>query len=204
MRAGRAEIARRAAAAAVALLALSALAQTMYKWTDKDGKTQYADQPPKGFSGPVTKIETDPAPVPVAPVPPIARPRADGDDEKPKAVDINKARRERRERLEAQLERARARVALARKALAEGGDPGDGEMQVIQQRHPRDPRREGKDAPRGNCMSKTLADGKPSWTCPTIVPGDGYFDRQKSLEEAVRKAEEALEAAELAYRRGVD
>lgn len=200
MRAAATDLARRAALLAVCLAAFSAAGQTMYKWVGPDGQTHYADKPPKGFAGPVTKIETDPAP----PRPPAAartaKPPVDAGEEKP-AVDLNKARRERRERLEAAVEQARERLALARKALAEGADPGEGELQVIQQRYPQ---RRGKEAPRGNCMSRPGADGKPGWTCPTVIPGEGYFERQKSLEEAVRKAEEALEAAELAWRRGVD
>ena len=41
------------------LAAASAWPQALYKWTDKDGKVQYADKPPLRFEGPVTKIEID-------------------------------------------------------------------------------------------------------------------------------------------------
>jgi outer membrane protein TolC len=40
--------------------------------------------------------------------------------------------------------------------------------------------------------------------CPAMVPGEGYYDRIRVLEEAVASAEQALELAERAYRQGVD
>jgi hypothetical protein len=40
--------------------------------------------------------------------------------------------------------------------------------------------------------------------CPTFVPTPEYHEKITRLEEDVRKAEEALSAAELAWRRGVD
>ena len=61
--AGRRSAALAAAAAALAL-SLPIAAQVLYKWIDADGKVQYSDQPPKKHSGPVTRIEPDPAPAP--------------------------------------------------------------------------------------------------------------------------------------------
>ena len=40
--------------------------------------------------------------------------------------------------------------------------------------------------------------------CPTLVPGEPYYDRVKQLEDAVKAAEDDLADAEPAYRRGVD
>ena len=40
--------------------------------------------------------------------------------------------------------------------------------------------------------------------CPALIPNDAYYERQKQLEDAVKKAEEEVAAAEDAYRRGVD
>lgn len=40
--------------------------------------------------------------------------------------------------------------------------------------------------------------------CPTRVPNDAYYERQKKLEEELKAAEEELAEAERAYRRGTD
>ncbi len=44
-------------------IALPADAQqrTLYKWTDRDGKVQYSDKPPTGFTGEIERLEIDPA-----------------------------------------------------------------------------------------------------------------------------------------------
>ena len=213
---------RYAAALIVAALAAStaAVAQTMYKWIDAQGRVQYSDKPPKGFKGEVTKIETDPAPPP-----PLAPPRASKPaPEAEPANDINAKRRATRERLAANIERAREKLEKARKALAGAGGPEPDERQVIQQRVTQgagnpmplpipntDPTqatlaRGGMHgmAGRSNCREVPLADGKKTTICPTAVPGEAYFDRVRELEEAVAKAEEELAAAQTAYRRGVD
>jgi hypothetical protein len=70
-----------ALALAVALAASTpgsgALAQTLYKWIDKDGKVQYTDKPPVNFKGEVTRIEADAQPPPLKPAPkPAAKPQA--------------------------------------------------------------------------------------------------------------------------------
>jgi hypothetical protein len=59
-------------------------------------------------------------------------------------------------------------------------------------------------APRSNCRTVVGSDRKRTTICPTIVPGPDYFERIERLEEAVRKAQAELDAAERAYRRGVD
>jgi hypothetical protein len=48
------------------------------------------------------------------------------------------------------------------------------------------------------------ANGKAVTVCPTIIPNQAYQERIAALEEAVRKAEDDVAAAETAYRRGVD
>ena len=40
-----------AAAIALAIAVAPAGAQTLYKWVDDSGKTQYSDKPPKAFKG---------------------------------------------------------------------------------------------------------------------------------------------------------
>ena len=180
-------------------------AQTLYKWIDKDGKTHYADKPPAGFKGELTRIEADAVPPPLPPRPAAAK-KADGDDDaKEKRPDLATRRRADRERLAERVASARAKLEQARAALAAGEPALDEEKQMVQQHHPRDARRPSSTpAPRQNCMSTTAADGRSVWNCPTPIPGESYFARQKTLEEAVQKAEEELAEAERAYRRGVD
>jgi hypothetical protein len=59
-------------------------------------------------------------------------------------------------------------------------------------------------SPRSNCRVVTDTDGKSTLICATMVPNEAYRERQQKLEEAVRRAEEEVAAAEQAYRRGVD
>jgi len=180
-----------------------ASAQTLYKWVDKDGNTHYSDKQPVGFKGEVTRIEADAQPEPTPKLPAKAS-KAEADEDE-KAPDIAARRRAERERLAARLAMARARLEEARKALVDGEDVRDGEKQMVQQRHDRNERRPDRTpAPRLNCASQKATDGRAIWNCPTPIPGEAYFSRQKALEEAVQKAEEDLAEAERAYRRGVD
>jgi hypothetical protein len=196
------------AALAASTPGAGAIAQTLYKWTDKDGKVQYADKPPVNFKGEVTRIETDAVPDPVKPaVKPAARPEADLDEKagKEKAPSTAARRRADRERLAERLAAARAKVEEARAALAGGEAVLQEEKQIVQQHHPRNARRpEFTPPPRLNCMGEQAADGRAVWNCPTPIPNESYYARQKSLEEALQKAEEELAEAERAYRRGVD
>ena len=198
----------------------AALSQAFYKWTDKDGKVQYADQPPKNFTGPIIRVEPDAKADATAlpPVPPKLGTKAA--EEAPPPPDMATKRRDLRKKLEANLTRARENLELAKLALAEAATPQDSERQVIQQRVDQRALAPGPGsastggmhgsggmhggAPRSNCRSVKGSDGKVVTTCPTLVPNDAYYDHIQKLEEAVRKAEEELEAAEQAYRRGVD
>lgn len=187
-----------------ALLAASgfAMAQTLYRWTDADGKTHYGDRPPKEAIG-VTKVDTGPETntlnAPLAPAPKAA-PAADV-PAKVAAPDRNTQRRDTRERLAAELKRARDNLEAAKKTLAEGGDMRDDERQSVQQRSGSPP---VTPTARQNCRQVTDKNGKPALMCPASVPNEQYYDRIAQLEEAVRKAEEEVAAAENAYRRGVD
>lgn len=184
-------------------VAASAVAQTMYKWTDAQGRIQYSDRPPKDFKGEVTRIESDAQP-PQAPawVPKAAEPRAQEGKQVEKASgDMNSRRRALREKLAADVTAARARLEAAKKALEEAEGPQVGERQVVQQRFPRGTQPK---TPRSNCREVVASDGKKSLMCPALVPGEGYYDRIRLLEEAVAKAEEDLTLAERAYRQGAD
>lgn len=196
----------------VALCALAIIAangsdvlaqQVLYKWTDDSGKTQYSDKPPNNFKGEVTRIDTDVNP------PPVVAPRnaesAKGEaaaSDKPPA-DWLAQKRAKRAELEANLAHARENLDNARKALAETSDPQPDEIQVIQNRIDRSGTN-GAQVGRSNCRQITAQDGKLATVCPGVVPNPAYYERIQQLEEAVRKAEEELSAAELAYRRGAD
>jgi len=190
-----------------ALLAVASSAvlaqQTLYKWTDEEGKTQYSDTPPKNFKGTVTRIESDANP------PPVAAPRkADSvkteaaASDKPPADALTQKRAKRAE-LEGNLARARENLDNVKKALAETSDPQPDEVQVIQNRVDRSGT-SGAQVARSNCRQITGRDGKTATICSGVVPNPAYYERIQQLEEALRKAEEELRAAEQAYRRGVD
>lgn len=174
----------------------------MYRWTDAQGRIQYSDRPPKDFKGEVTKIEADvqpPAPPPIAkPAPPRIEPAKAA--EKP-AGDLNSRLRATREKLAADVDRARERLDAAKKARDGDAGPGVDERQVVQQRFPKGTQ---PATPRSNCRQVAGADGKAQLMCPALVPGEAYYARVKELDDAVAKAEEDLEAAEQAYRRGTN
>ena len=200
--------ARRAALAAAAALALSLplAAQVLYKWIDADGKVQYSDQPPKKHSGPVTRIEPDPAPVPdparkpfvVQPKPAVAVPKAATPADDPATM-----RRATRDGLEKRLVAAREKLDAARKALADTSDPAPEERQVVQQTAKAGGGMHGLSGARSNCRT-TNDKGKAVVSCPTMILKEEYFDRVGKLEDAIRVAEQELAEAEQAWRRGVD
>ena len=218
----------RDASALAAILALSvaafcgdAAAQVLYKWLDKDGKTQYSDRPPKNFSGEVTRLEPDeqPPPVPRAAPKPAAKPTERSDEAAAAAPDYSAQRRELRRKLQADVANARLKLDSAKAALEAAAAPNDDERQVIQQKVEKGrPPGAGSastggmmgsggmhgGAARSNCRTVKGNDGKTITTCPTMVPNDAYYDRVKQLEDAVKAAEEELAGAEQAYRRGVD
>jgi hypothetical protein len=185
-----------------------AMAQTLYRWSDADGKTHYGDRPPKNAIG-VTRIDTGPDTqtlnAPLAPAPPEVAPKAApvpaGAPEKAAAPNRATQRRETRERLRAEIDRAVANLELAKKRLADGDEMQDDERQVVQRTGGKPP---VTPQAQQNCRQVTGKDGKLALMCPLSVPSEQYYDRIAKLEEAVRQAEEALAAAEAAYRRGVD
>lgn len=181
--------------------------QVLYKWIDDSGKTQYSDRPPKNFNGAVTRIETD------VNAPPVAVPRkaesakadgAKGEGVRDTPTDYLTKRREKRAELEANRTRARENAESAKKALDEGSDPQADELQVIRNRADNNGGRAGPGVARSNCRQVRGAEGKLATICAGTVPTTEYYDRIAQLQESLRKAEEALSAAEDAYRRGVD
>ena len=124
-------------------------------------------------------------------------------------ADVAQKRRELRDRLEADLARARAKLELAKAHLADDTAPEENERQIVQQRVEKGMPMPGSgamhgSAERSNCRVVTDNAGKNTLICGTMIPNEAYRERQQKLEDAVRKAEEELAAAEQAYRRGVD
>jgi hypothetical protein len=219
-----------AAAIAAAAFCAAAQAADLYRWTDAGGGTHYGDKPPKGALN-VTRIDVDTASStmpsrPAAPATPAGAPaRADG-AAAPAPPDLLTQRRATRARLEANVATAQARLDLARKNLAEAAELQPDEQQVVQQRtdvaQPKPVADTGSSAAdgalpqaahggmmgmypnRSNCTTSRVANGKAVVTCPTIIPNQAYLERVTALEDAVRKAEDDLAAAQTAYRRGVD
>ena len=194
------------AALAFALaLAPAALAQTLYKWIDADGKTQYSDKPPKEFKGEVTRIEPDfdrTTPPVVAPPPPVAPVAPEKAKAAPPTDDVLARRRAARAQLEARLANARTNVDAAKKALADTESPEVGERQTVQQRSAGGGMH-GMTA-RSGCRVEIGKDGRRSVMCPVSIPTPEFHERVARQEDTLRKAEEELAAAEEAWRRGVD
>jgi hypothetical protein len=197
--------ARSLALLAAGFLALAAQAQVLYKWIDAQGRVQYSDQPPKNFKGEVTRLEPDAAPIPApAQAPPAKAPAPLPKAEPapiPASVDPAVKRKELRAKLEGDIARARENLAKARKAREEEASPGVDERQVVQQNFAPGTQ---PATPRSNCREVVAANGKKGLMCPALVPSQAYYERMQQLDEAVARAEADLEAAERAYRRGVD
>jgi len=190
----------RAAFVVAALLAGAGAAsaqQVLYKLIAKDGRITYSDHAPKNFDGKVVRLEPDtesnqmPFKRPTAVTPSTSGSSTYGAD-----------RTANREGLAKALRSAQDKVDAARKAKAQGDEPGPDEMQVIQQRFA--PLKAGQSPPRSNCRNATDSQGRPIMLCAAQVPGEAYYDRQKKLEAELDKALEELADAERAYRRGAD
>jgi hypothetical protein len=191
---------------AAMLVAGTATAQVLYKWIDDQGKTQYSDRPPKNFKGELIRIDTtegDKTTLPPAAPPAPAKPAsaAPANIKITPIDDVAAKRRATRTRLEEQLTKAREKVASAKAALEQAQVPEPDDRQIVQQRtagggmHGM--------APRSNCRVEGSGATK-TLMCPTFVPTPEYHEKITRLEEDVRKAEDDLSAAELAWRRGVD
>lgn len=192
---------RFARCAALATLLAIGVAQadvrTLYRWTDAQGRVQYSDKPPPAsFKGEVARIEVDTDSNTSAAETPRP-PRVAPDVLKDVTPDVGKARREKRAKLEEAVRKAEQRVAEAKAALEQGVEPKEDEQGVIQRRYAQ------PQAGKTNCRVVTEGDRK-AVICPAITPNEQYYERQKSLEEGLRKAEQELNDAEVAYRRGVD
>lgn len=168
----------------VALAAVSGLhAQQLWKYVGKDGKVTYSDKPPKPGEK-AEEVKNDPR-VNILETPKATKDGATGKSGAPSQAlkDVNSraaARADQRDKLREAVDSAREELESAKKALEEGRDPLPEEVQIVVGRN-----KDG--APTG----KNAGIRKPE-----------YYKRIEGLEEAVKKAEAALETAERNYRRG--
>lgn len=206
-------------ALALACLAGTVAGQALYKWTDDQGRTHYSDRPPKDYKGPLTRIEREPpGPTPQSPAAAPGTPAPSREEAKPAGAapagaeakedarppqDIAGKRRDTREKLRAEIDAAQARLDAARAELAAAAEPGPDDQQVIQQ-YPKGQPGMLQPSQRSNCVPVQGPDGKTYTRCAALVPNASYYERVTALEAKVKAAEEALEGAERAYRRGVD
>jgi hypothetical protein len=178
-------------------LAAHAEGQVLYKLIDRKGRVTYSDTEPKNFDGEVIRVETDATSNIMPGMPPSGRSSSSG-----QAKDGLSPRQVARAELEKRLRAAQDKVEAARKAKAEGEDPLPEEMQTIQKRFA--PLAQGQAPPGSNCMSLVDPYGMAFLSCPSRVPNEDYYARQKALEDALKQADEELALAERAYRRGTD
>ncbi len=156
---------------AAAVTAFSVSAETLYRYTDKDGKVTYSDKAPKPGEkaepvnvekgdriGNTVKLETK-----------------DSKGVQQQFSDIKArgdARVAARDKLQKEVDDAEERLARAKKALETGRDPKEGEQRIVVR-------------PGGNAVIRT----------------EEYYSRVANLELAVKKAEEAVVAAKDKYNR---
>ena len=178
-------------------LALPASGQVLYKLVDRQGRVTYSDSEPKNFDGTVTRLESDTT----SNILPSAKP-GEVATKAGAAPGIGEIRRAAREDLDKKLRVAQARVEAARKAKTEGDEPLPDELQTIQHRSA--PLKAGQQPPNPNCFVATDPNGAATLNCPSRAPGEAYYERQKKLADDLKRAEEELELAERAYRRGTD
>jgi hypothetical protein len=200
----------------------------LYRWHDANGGVHYGDRPPKDALG-LSRVDIDAAVATMPSTPREAVPApANAASPAPRgaqAPDLLSQRRATRDKLEANLALAREKLDLARKNLAEATDMSPEEQQVVMSKvadapagtgtptDAVDPARMqvantgtyGNVSRRSNCfVAMGKQSGKSGVVCPTIIPNQAYRDRIGALEDAVKKAEDDVTAAENAYRRGVD
>lgn len=181
--------------AVVCLLPALAGAQVLYRYLDKEGRVVLSDRPPA--QGAFERIESDPN------TNVIQSPRRSSDTPSTAGSTLARERQQRRDKLRAAIDEARKRLEAAQAALRAGQDPQEGEWRPVQVR----PDNQGKPNSKGQVTAlggKVVCPidpyGKPLCVSGNS-PGEEYYKRIEMLEDAVRKAEQALHAAEQDYRR---
>lgn len=113
--------------AGIALLgSMAAVAQTVYKLIDKDGKVSYVQEPPKYYEGKVIRIDIDPnANKATLQAPDASR---GGEPGVPGATKPGNQQTDKEQRLDA----AHEKLEQAKKALADAREnPGEGDIQRL-------------------------------------------------------------------------
>ena len=118
-------------------------------------------------------------------------------------IEMAAKKRAERDKLEANVDRPRASGSSAAKAALDSATPGGrtsarsssngrtqahpvpGPVVLDYGRHVRHGRHEWL-APRSNCYVANNANGTPVQTCRTLVPSEAYYDRIKTLQDAVK------------------
>lgn len=151
-----------------------AIAQALWKYTDKDGKVTYADRPPReGETAVRVNIDTSkPAPPPPSKASPKANATAGGVDAR-----LN-ARVAAREQYRQKMDAAREELDRAKQALEAGREVREGDTTVVVGRG------EGGKPTGANVVNRTIA----------------YEQRIAALEAAVANAESRVAAAEKDFR----
>jgi hypothetical protein len=145
----------------------TALAQTVYKLIDKNGKVTYSDTAPKNFDGKVIPLGIDPdANIAVSP-------KGSGPEGAPAKSPYATQNENNRNTAVDQLQQAQDALKAAQEAVDKGKDPLEDEWQTL---------------------TSSAGGGRR-------VPGESYYARQKSLADALKRAEKDLEDAERGYRR---
>ena len=158
----------------VACFAGGVAAQTMWKYVDKDGKVTYSDKAPKPGEK-AEAVANDPA-ANVIELPRSAQPNSSRVQE----VNAKVASREKlRDALRKSLDDARAELDAATKNLEDGQTPTQDERQIV--------------------VGRNKA-GKPTGA-NTTNPKPEYYQRVAGLEDAVKKAQAKVTAAEEELRR---
>ena len=161
-------------AASVAWLALSASAQDLWKYTDKNGKVTYADKAPMNGEK-AERVNADTT----GTVIPAAKNLFEGKPQGSAAINLRASEREAgRASYRKKMETARDELEQAKKALEAGQEPTQDERQIVVGR--------GKE-------------GQPTGV-NAVNRKTEYFERIAGLEAAIRKAEEKVAAVEKDFR----
>jgi hypothetical protein len=157
--------------ASLVLISIAASAETLYKYTDKDGKVTISDKAPKdGEKAELVKVEKGDK---IGNT--VKLETKDGKGVQQQFSDVKArgdARIALRDKLQKEVDEAEERLTLAKKALENGRDPKDGEQRIVVHKG-------------GNAVIRT----------------EEYYARIANLELAIKKADEALSAAKDKYNR---
>jgi hypothetical protein len=109
------------------LPAASALAETLYKLIDKNGKVTYSEKPPKDFDGKVIRLDIDPN----ANTATLPKPAAKGEGAR-QETESEKIIRRQAPNNDDRIREAKAKLEAARQALADAqSNESDGDFMIV-------------------------------------------------------------------------